>query len=288
MIKVEIDKHSGFCFGVKKAIDAANQLLKSGDNVHCVGDIVHNEAESKRLNHLGMHIVNYDEVNQIKNGIILFRAHGEPPESYRLIKESGLELKDATCPVVLKLQQRVRKAFEQSLKNNGQLVIFGKRGHAEVIGLEGQCENKAIVIESLDEIHLLDLNRPIELFAQTTKDPEYLKALVEEIERQKGDSITWHNTTCKQVTGRVPRIKDFAKNYDLVVFVGGNKSSNAKVLFSACQDANSHSYFISKLDEFDANWIKNGTKSIGICGATSTPDWQMEQVKEKILHFIVK
>lgn len=282
MIKVEIDNHSGFCFGVTKAINAANDLLEKGVVLHCVGDIVHNEAESKRLNKLGMHIINYDEVNQITHGTILFRAHGEPPQSYQLVKKAGLNLHDATCPVVLKLQQRVKEAYAKAKAIDGQLLIFGKRGHAEVIGLEGQCDNDAIIIENKSEIGIIDMNRPIELFAQTTKDPEELKELVRLIEQQKGEPIQWHNTTCKQVTGRVPHMKNFAQRHDAIVFVGGKKSSNAKVLFSACLEVNQQSYMVSDASEIDFQWFRSEMKSVGVCGATSSPQWQMEEVADTI------
>ncbi len=282
MITVEVDSNSGFCFGVEKAINAADSLLKSGNPVYCVGDIVHNEAEANRLSQLGMHIISYNEIDRIKSGFVLFRAHGEPPSTYNLIKSTGLQLQDETCPVVLKLQQRIKKAFQELKPLNGQLVIFGKRGHAEVIGLEGQCDGQAIVIESENEIDRIDFNRPVELFAQTTKDPEHLKAIVTLIEARKGEPIRWHNTTCKQVTGRVPRIQAFALKHDAIVFVGGHKSSNAKVLFAACQKVNSNCRFVSDASELDFSWFNKEITSIGVCGATSTPQWLMEEVADKI------
>ncbi|WP_234445888.1 4-hydroxy-3-methylbut-2-enyl diphosphate reductase [Carboxylicivirga marina] len=282
MIKVVIDKYSGFCFGVQKAIEAASLLLKSGEKVYCVGDIVHNEAESKRLSSLGMSIINSEKLNGLKDGAVLFRAHGEPPQSYQKVSNAGLQLKDATCPVVLKLQQRIKKAYKKLQESNGQLVIFGKKGHAEVIGLEGQTNNEAIVIEQLSDIEQLDFNRDIELFAQTTKSPELLKEIAAAIEDKTKAGFKWHNTTCKQVTGRVPRIKQFAIQYDVVVFVGGHKSSNAKVLFQACKEANANSYFVSTPQEVKNKWFDNPNISVGVCGATSTPKWLMEEVAESI------
>nr|WP_321406665.1 4-hydroxy-3-methylbut-2-enyl diphosphate reductase [uncultured Carboxylicivirga sp.] len=282
MIKVEIDTHSGFCFGVRKAIEAADRMLSDGNDVYCVGDIVHNDAEAERLRKLGMNIISYNNIEEIKEGTVLFRAHGEPPASYRLITNAGLKLQDETCPVVLKLQDRIKKAYKQLKEINGQLVIFGKRGHAEVIGLEGQCEGNAIVIENEAEIDLIDFNRPVEIFSQTTKDPEHLKRIVEFIESRKGDSITWHNTTCKQVTGRVPKLKAFAKQHDVIIFVGGKKSSNAKVLFVACCDVNIKSYFVSEASEVMEEWFVDAKSSVGVCGATSTPQWQMEEVAQRI------
>jgi len=281
MIKVEIDKHSGFCFGVKKAIEAATLLLESGEQVYCVGDIVHNEAESARLNKLGMSIIKDNDLSNIDGGTILFRAHGEPPASYKEVKNKGLALKDATCPVVLKLQQRIKAAYQKQKPANGQIVIYGKRGHAEVVGLVGQTNGEAIVVESESELGQLDFNRPIEVFAQTTKSPDTLKQLIRAIEERAGHSIVWHNTTCKQVTGRVPRITEFAKNYAVIVFVGGKKSSNAKVLFDACKKANDKSYFVSSPDEVEGKWLK-GIGAVGVCGATSTPDWLMEEVAASI------
>lgn len=282
MIKVDIDTHSGFCFGVKKAIEAASELLKHGNDVYCVGDIVHNEAESKRLNKLGMSIIDKNEIEKINKGTVLFRAHGEPPASYESVSNAQLNLKDATCPVVLKLQQRIKKAYLEQKKNNGQIVIYGKKGHAEVIGLNGQTNNEAIIIEDESQINEIDFSRPIELFAQTTKNPETLRHIVSLIETKALRGVVWHNTTCKQVTGRVPRITDFAQKYPLVIFVGGKKSSNARVLFDACKKANPNSYFVSSEDEIDANWLSQDIKKVGVCGATSTPQWLMEKVAEAI------
>ncbi len=281
MVKVEIDKYSGFCFGVRKAIEAATFLLEQGGQVYCVGDIVHNEAESSRLNKLGMSIIKDNDLSTIEKGTVLFRAHGEPPASYNKIKDKGLALKDATCPVVLKLQQRIKAAYLKQKALNGQIVIYGKRGHAEVIGLIGQTNGEAIVIEDVTELEHLDFSRPIEVFAQTTKNPDTLKQLITAIEKRVGYSIAWHNTTCKQVTGRVPRIMAFAKKHPVIVFVGGKKSSNAKVLFNACKKTNNKSYFVSSSDEIDDKWFK-GIESIGVCGATSTPDWLLEEVATSI------
>nr|WP_321454102.1 4-hydroxy-3-methylbut-2-enyl diphosphate reductase [uncultured Carboxylicivirga sp.] len=282
MVKVEIDSNSGFCFGVSKAISSVDRLLSEGSSVYCVGDIVHNDAEAQRLRQLGMKIISYNDIDRMKQGTVLFRAHGEPPASYKLVKSSQLNLQDETCPVVLKLQQRIRKAYQQIIKINGQIVIFGKRKHAEVIGLEGQCDGNAIVIENADDINLIDFNRPIEVFAQTTKDPDHLKAIVELIQQRAGEEVVWHNTTCKQVTGRVPKIKIFARQHRVIVFVGGKKSSNAKVLFAACKEVNPDSYFVSDASEVKSEWFDGDIDSVGVCGATSTPLWQMEDVAEKI------
>ena len=277
MIRVEIDEYSGFCFGVKKAVEAAASLLERGEQVYCIGDIVHNEAESSRLNQLGMSVITNHDLSNIQEGTVLFRAHGEPPTSYQKVKDKGLALKDATCPVVLKLQQRIKTAYRKQKAANGQIVIYGKRGHAEVLGLLGQTNGEAIVVENMAELEAIDFDRPIEVFAQTTKNPDTLKQLIEAIEARAGHSIVWHNTTCKQVTGRVPRISEFAKKYSVVVFVGGQKSSNAKVLFDACKKANNNSYFVSSSDEIEDRWFV-GIDAVGVCGATSTPHWLMEDV----------
>ncbi len=286
MVKVVIDSNSGFCFGVKKAIASADALLQNKEDLYCVGDIVHNEAEAERLRLLGMKIISYDEVGRIENGTVLFRAHGEPPSSYEKVKKAGLKLQDQTCPVVLKLQERVRKAYLALKEGGGQIVIYGKKGHAEVIGLEGQCNEEAVVIEDVHDIDNLDFSKPIELFAQTTKNPDDLKRVVSAIEARKGESIAWHNTTCKQVTGRVPRIQAFAKEHEVIVFVGGRKSSNAKVLYQSCLDVNSNSFFISDASQLNKEWFNNNMASIGVCGATSTPQWLMEDVASAINEMI--
>ncbi|MCG8579859.1 MAG: 4-hydroxy-3-methylbut-2-enyl diphosphate reductase [Bacteroidales bacterium] len=279
---VEIDKYSGFCFGVKKAIESASDLLDSGKEVFCVGDIVHNEAESKRLNQLGMSIITIEQVKDIKGGTVLFRAHGEPPQSYASVEKAGISLKDATCPVVLKLHQRIKKAYAAQKEQGGQIVIYGKRGHAEVTGLAGQTNNEAIIIEDESEIDAVDFTRPVELFAQTTKSPEVLRKIVDLLQQKCQAEVKWHNTTCKQVTGRVPRIQAFAKSYPVIVFVGGQKSSNAKVLFKACEEVNPNSYFVSGPDEVKEEWFTTAIDKAGVCGATSTPQWLMEDVAEKI------
>lgn len=283
MVRVEIDKYSGFCFGVKRAIESASKLLEQGEKVYCVGDIVHNEAESARLSEMGMTIIDNDALNQlVPGGTVLFRAHGEPPASYQSVKQAGLPLKDATCPVVLKLQQRIKNAYEAQKDRKGQIVIYGKKGHAEVIGLNGQANNKAIIIENEADIKLINPDLPVEIFAQTTKSPDVLTELVEKIKLYSHAEVSWHNTTCKQVTGRVPRIKEFAASFQLIIFVGGKKSSNAKVLFEACKEVNGNSFFISSIEELNVEWFSEDIDRVGVCGATSTPQWLMEQIADKI------
>ncbi|MBI9061028.1 MAG: 4-hydroxy-3-methylbut-2-enyl diphosphate reductase [Marinilabiliaceae bacterium] len=284
IIKVEVDKHSGFCFGVVKAVEAAESLLKQGQKVWCVGDIVHNEAEANRLMQLGMSTIQQSDFDQIKSGTVLFRAHGEPPASYQSAQQFGLTLKDATCPVVLKLQKRVKQAYLQQKAQNGQIIIYGKKGHAEVIGLIGQTNNEAIVVETKADMDKIDFSRPVEVFSQTTKSPEGLQQIVALMQERthNGIEIISHDTVCRQVSGRVPRLQRFAEQYDAVVFVGGTKSSNARMLFQACQDVNALSYFISEPDDLQVDWFTDGVGSVGVCGATSTPEWLMEQVAEKI------
>jgi len=284
IIKVEVDKHSGFCFGVVKAVEAAESLLKQGQKVWCVGDIVHNEAEANRLRQLGMSTIQKSYFEQIKSGTVLFRAHGEPPASYHSAEQFGLTLKDATCPVVLKLQQRVKQAYQLQKTQNGQIIIYGKKGHAEVVGLIGQTNNEAIVVETELDLDQIDYSRPMEVFSQTTKSPEGLQQIVALMKGRahNGIEIISHDTVCRQVSGRVPRIKRFAQLYDAVVFVGGTKSSNARMLFQACREVNASSYFISEPDELQLDWFTDRIGSVGVCGATSTPEWLMEQVAEKI------
>ena len=284
IIKVEVDKHSGFCFGVVKAVEAAESLLKQGQKVWCVGDIVHNEAEANRLKQLGMSTIQQSDFDQIKSGTVLFRAHGEPPASYQYAQQYGLTLKDATCPVVLKLQQRVKQAYLQQKVQNGQIIIYGKKGHAEVIGLIGQTNNEAIVVETEMDLDQIDFSRPIEVFSQTTKSPEGLQKMVGLMQERacNGIEVLSHDTVCRQVSGRVPRIKTFAQKYDAIVFVGGTKSSNARMLFQACREVNEFSYFISEPDQLQLDWFTDAVTSVGICGATSTPEWLMQKVAERI------
>lgn len=287
VLKVDIDPHSGFCFGVKKAIEAAQAVLDTGYTVYCVGDIVHNEAEISRLSSLGMQTIASNDIGSLPNGMVLFRAHGEPPSSYRLVANKNLQLVDATCPVVLKLQQRIKAAWIKQKAINGQVLIYGKAGHAEVEGLVGQTNHEALVIESIHQLTSIDFTRPIELFSQTTKSPETFKQLVGLIQAQLPANVpfAYHDTTCRQVTGRVPRLKLFAQQYDLIVFVGGQHSSNAKVLFDTCKQTNERSFFVSSVDEVQWSWFDEYVTSVGICGATSTPAWLMQEVAEHIKRF---
>ena len=286
---VTIDEYSGFCFGVTSAIQAAEQELQKGA-LFCLGDIVHNGQEVQRLEKLGLETIDYDDLRTLHNVKVLLRAHGEPPSTYHIAKRNSIEIIDASCPVVLKLQKRIRETY-QSIhgKNTGaQIVIFGKKGHAEVIGLEGQTNNTAIVIERVEDIDKIDITRPIYLFSQTTKSVEGFHEVVEAIKakRQIGEEIAfeYHDTICRNVANRVKRIQDFARSNDIVLFVGGKKSSNAKVLYNHCLEVNSCTIFVSSTEDITPEILEQCHKvdKVGICGATSTPKWLMEQIKLKV------
>lgn len=286
---VTIDEYSGFCFGVTSAIQVAEQELQKGA-LFCLGDIVHNGQEVQRLEKLGLETIDYDDLRTLHNVKVLLRAHGEPPSTYHIAKRNGIEIIDASCPVVLKLQKRIRETY-QSIhgKNTGaQIVIFGKKGHAEVIGLEGQTNNTAIVIERVEDIDKIDITRPIYLFSQTTKSVEGFHEVVEAIKakRQIGEEIIfeYHDTICRNVANRVKRIQDFARSNDIVLFVGGKKSSNAKVLYNHCLEVNSCTIFVSSTEDITPEILEQCHKvdKVGICGATSTPKWLMEQIKLKV------
>jgi 4-hydroxy-3-methylbut-2-enyl diphosphate reductase len=285
---VTIDDNSGFCFGVTSAIEAAERELQKG-TLFCLGDIVHNGQEVERLDKLGLETIDYDDLRTLRGGRVLFRAHGEPPSTYRIAQDNNIEIIDASCPVVLHLQKRIRETY-QALhgKNTGaQIVIFGKKGHAEVIGLEGQTNNTAIIIESIQDLNKVDVSRPIYLFSQTTKSVEEFEQIVEEIKKAKGGEaiFEYHNTICKNVANRVKRLQDFARSNDIVIFVGGQKSSNAKVLYNNCLEVNSCTFFVSSTDDISSELLQQCHQSarVGICGATSTPKWLMESIKQFIV-----
>lgn len=291
---VTIDDNSGFCFGVTTAIETAERELQKG-TLFCLGDIVHNGQEVERLDKLGLVTIDYDDLRTLHNVRVLLRAHGEPPSTYHIAKRNNIEIIDASCPVVLHLQKRIRDTY-RSLhgKNTGaQIVIFGKKGHAEVIGLEGQTNNTAIVIERIEDLNHLDFTRPIYLFSQTTKSVEEFEQIVEEIKNRKALQsplnaeeavFEYHNTICRNVANRVKRLQDFAKNNDVVIFVGGKKSSNAKVLFHNCLEVNPCTIFVSSAADITPEILQqcHCAEHVGICGATSTPKWLMESIKEKI------
>lgn len=286
--KIEIDPNSGFCFGVEAAIKRAEEELKKGKKLYCLGQIVHNDMEVKRLEDMGLITLSYDEFKQIKNADILLRAHGEPPETYKIAKENDINLIDATCPIVTRFQKKVKKTHEES-KNGEQIIIYGKKSHPEVIGLTGQTGYKAIIIENEEDLQNVNFNKPIRLYAQTTKSVKAYKKISRLIEHKSElktnpENFKINNTLCGQVSGREPKLMEFAKKHDVIIFVSGKKSSNGKMLFNVCKQVNQNTHFISSMEEFDPEWIKNA-RSIGICGATSTPKWLMKKIKETINHF---
>ena len=282
-MKVDIDKRSGFCFGVINAIRAAENELEKSSSLFCLGDIVHNGMEVNRLEGIGLKSITREEYFKLNDCKVLIRAHGEPPETYEYAKDNNIELIDATCPVVLTLQERVKSSYDSHKKQKGQVVIYGKKGHAEVIGLNGQTNKNAIIIEKKEDIYKIDPCRPISLYSQTTKRiedfHEIAKLVVEKT--KNGVQVEIKDTICRQVSNRVPHLKKFVKNYDMVLFVAGKKSSNGKYLYSICKEENPNSYIISRISEIDKKWFEN-VNSVGICGATSTPDWLMKDVSDWI------
>lgn len=282
--KVEIDSDSGFCFGVVTAIKKAEEELAETGSLYCLGDIVHNSDEVQRLSGKGLKIITHEELEQLKNVKVLLRARGEPPSTYQMAKRNNIEIIDATCPVVLRLQQRIKKSFDVDEKQRPQIVIYGKKGHAEVNGLVGQTLGQAIVIENTDELDKVDFSRPIALYSQTTKSLTGFQEIIKEIgcRMHPGVKFESFDTICRRVSNRVEKLQRFAENHDLVLFVAGKKSSNGKVLYAHCHEVNPNTRLIANANEIDPEWIGAAT-SIGICGATSTPRWLMEEVKWKIL-----
>ena len=278
---IEIDEGSGFCFGVTTAIKKAEEELSRGTQLYCLGDIVHNGMECERLKRLGLVTINHEEMSNLHNATVLLRAHGEPPATYRLADTNSIEIIDATCPVVLQLQRRIKAQYE-SLPES-QIVIFGKNGHAEVLGLVGQTQGHAIVIEKYDDVMMLDLTRDIYLYSQTTKSLDEFHRIIEYIQQHISPNATFKSfdTICRQVANRMPNIKAFASRHDLVLFVCGHKSSNGKVLYGECKTVNPNSYQIEGPEEINPSWLK-GVSTVGICGATSTPKWLMEQCRDAI------
>lgn len=285
MHKVEIDEGSGFCFGVTTAIRKAEEELAKGETLYCLGDIVHNGQECERLKQMGLITINHEEFTQLKQAKVLLRAHGEPPQTYLQAQENGLTLIDATCPVVLRLQQRIKKEYDSALQEaDKQIVIFGKNGHAEVLGLVGQTAGKAIVIENLEEAARLDFTKDIRLYSQTTKSLDEFRQIVAYIKAHIAPeaSFKYYDTICRQVANRIPNIRKFAASHDLIFFVCGHKSSNGKILYQECKNVNPRSYQIDGPEEIDLHLLQDA-HSIGICGATSTPKWLMEACKDMIM-----
>lgn len=281
-MRIEIDEGSGFCFGVTTAIKKAEEELEKGSDLYCLGDIVHNGMECERLHNMGLKTINHEEFSQLRGKKVLLRAHGEPPSTYSKAQENGIEIIDATCPVVLQLQRRIKK--QSDANPDAQIVIFGKNGHAEVLGLVGQTHQKAIVIEHADDVKSLDFTRDIYLYSQTTKSLDEFHAIIDYIQKHIAPSATFKSfdTICRQVANRMPNICSFATKHDIILFVSGRKSSNGKVLYSACKEKNPRTYLIEGPEEIASSWISNA-ESIGICGATSTPKWLMEQVAAALL-----
>ena len=292
MLNIEIDNGSGFCFGVTTAIQKAEEELARGNKLYCLGDIVHNGMECERLREMGLITINHDEMAQLHDAKVLLRAHGEPPETYELARQNNIEIIDATCPVVLQLQKRIKRQYDsnnqpespsQSVKSAAQIVIFGKKGHAEVLGLVGQTHSNAIVIEHFDEVSQLDFSRDSYLYSQTTKSLDEFHLIIEYIQEHISPNATFKSfdTICRSVANRMPNISQFASRHDLILFVCGRKSSNGKVLFEECRRINPNTHLIEGPAEINPQWLED-IKTVGICGATSTPKWLMEQCRDAI------
>ncbi|GHT67818.1 4-hydroxy-3-methylbut-2-enyl diphosphate reductase [Bacteroidia bacterium] len=282
MRTVEIDEGSGFCFGVVNAIQSAEKELTIDKELYCLGDIVHNSQEVARLQKKGLRTINHEDLKNMHNKRVLLRAHGEPPSTYEIAEKNSIRIIDATCPVVLQLQKKILKQYKEMNPIDSQIVIFGKSGHAEVNGLVGQTDGKAIVIEKITDLNLLDFNKNIYLFSQTTMSVDDFKEIVAEIQMRihKNVNFRYFDTICRQVANRIPHIREFAARHDLILFVAGKKSSNGKVLLAECIKANANTHLISNPDDINPQWLKN-VQSVGVCGATSTPKWLMEEVARK-------
>ncbi len=280
---VEIDSDSGFCFGVVTAIRKAEEELEKSGSLYCLGDIVHNSDEVQRLSSKGLKIITHEEMERLHDVKVLLRAHGEPPSTYRLARENNIEIIDATCPVVLRLQQRIKQTFSTPSEERPQIVIYGKNGHAEVNGLVGQTAGEAIVIENTDDLEKIDFTRDVALYSQTTKSLDGFRHIADAIRARLAPHrrLETFDTICRQVANRVEKLQSFARSHDVVLFVAGKKSSNGKVLYANCREVNPNTYLISNADEIDPAWL-NGAASVGICGATSTPRWLMEEVRDRI------
>lgn len=278
-VKIEIDPRSGFCSGVVNAISRAEEALGASGKVCSLGDIVHNRPEVQRLERLGLRSVSLAELGSLGGRKLLIRAHGEPPSTYALAEEAGIEIIDATCPVVARLQKIVAQGWAEMRRRNGQVVILGKPGHAEVVGLAGHADNKAIVVESPDDLDGVDFSRPLFFLSQTTQSLELFGKMRDEILARAGDNgdVTVIDTVCRKVSDREEHLREFASRFDAVIFVSGRKSSNGRILFGVCRSANPRSYHIEEASELESGWFE-GVSSVGICGATSTPQWLMEEV----------
>lgn len=289
-MKIEIDPGSGFCFGVQNAVQIAEEALKKGEKVFCLGPIVHNDLEIERLSGLGLITISYSEFNNLRDCKVLIRAHGEPPSTYETASRNNITIIEATCPIVKRLQSRIQEAWIIASENNGQIAIFGKPGHPEVTGLLGQTNNEAILISTIEDIRKIDLTRPVWLFSQTTMSNKDFNRVADAIRsemsvigvKEPDTLLKVSNTTCRQVSNRQTKLKAFAKKHDIIIFVSGRESSNGKMLYSICKSVNPETWFVSSPDEIDKS-IFNGKNSAGICGATSTPRWLIEKIYSKIM-----
>ena len=282
-MNIEIDQDSGFCFGVTRAIGKAEEELATEGTLYCLGDIVHNGQECDRLQRMGLHTINHDDLRHIRDTKVLLRAHGEPPSTYETATQNHIQIIDATCPVVLHLQKRIKQQYDADKTHSQQIVIFGEKGHAEVLGLVGQTEGTAIVIELPEEVQTLDFSRDIYLYSQTTKPLDGFRRIVEYIQQHISPEahFTYFDTICRQVANQIPRVREFAARHDVILFVCGKKSSNGRVLFKECQRVNPRSFMIESAHEIDFAWLHD-CRSVGISGATSTPRWLMEECRDYI------
>ncbi|PSL04277.1 4-hydroxy-3-methylbut-2-enyl diphosphate reductase [Cecembia rubra] len=278
-LQVHIDQHSGFCFGVVYAIEMAEEILDEQGYLYCLGDIVHNDEEVNRLTQKGLRIIDHNQLNNLQDEKVLIRAHGEPPSTYQLAIKNNLTLIDASCPVVLKLQNRIKNSFDK----DETIYIYGKHGHAEVVGLLGQTNNKAVVFQDISELDLGSLPKNLTLYSQTTKSTDKFYE-INDILKENGITVNTNDTICRQVSNRDKELREFADKFDKIIFVSGTKSSNGKVLYNVCKDKNPNTYFVSNPEQVNLDWF-SANESVGICGATSTPMWLMEQVKERIEKF---
>jgi len=283
-VKIVVDDKSGFCFGVSRAVRMAEEQLDNNETLTSLGDIVHNNEEVLRLEKKGLRTISNYQMQELKTKKVLLRAHGEPPSTYELLKKQNIAIIDATCPVVLKLQHKVLSAWKKTKKNNGQIVIYGKKGHPEVAGLIGQTDGEAIVISNLEDLILINPKKPVDLFSQTTMSNEDFLRIEQAIRAKYGNSLELnvHNTICAQVENRVPHLKNFAKKFDIIILVGGEKSSNGKMLYDICKQVNPETYYVYGDLALQQQWFRKNIKSVGICGATSTPNWLMKKVAEKV------
>jgi len=291
-MKVDVEQGSGFCFGVENAVAIAENALKEGETVYCLGEIVHNDLEVARLTALGMVTITHDEFEKLRDGKVLIRAHGEPPSTYLKAAENNITIIDATCPIVHSMQEKIKKVADLAREEKGQIVIFGKEGHAEVIGLMGAAGPRGILVTGKGDLGRIDYTRPVFLFSQTTKSKVQYEVVAEiirlNLEKQSkdhpGNTLKVHNTICRQVSGREPRLREFAQQHDVIIFVSGKKSSNGRMLFEVCLKENPRSHFISSPGELNRDWFRDAASS-GVCGATSTPRWLIHEVAEIVEGF---